>query len=162
MTPRLLLITLLLPAAVAAQTASYNYYGTGCATSPPPFTVNGTPRVGGAFDVVTRTGVLRGVVTNQDSVFLFTGATRQTFDLSTLNITRLTGCGFLLCSTDIVLLMPYEQTTPLPYTVRIPVPNHASMLGAQFFQQVVVASHFGFSFTWTISASQGGVGVIGR
>ncbi|MEZ5962705.1 MAG: hypothetical protein R3F56_02550 [Planctomycetota bacterium] len=146
----------------AGQSASYTFFGSACSGGGPPFSVVGTPRLGGSFTLVTQTSVRRTRYETNDDVFILTGASTPGLDLRGLNLPGISACGFLLASTELILVAPATTLDPQPYSIVFPIPNVASLLGGTFHQQVLLLSR-AISFPpHSLLASRGGRGVIGR
>lgn len=156
-----ILATAFLGQRLPAQAASYTYFGTGyCST--PSFTVTGLPTLGGTFVVQTEGsyGGFFGVGTSR----IITGFSSQSWGGVSLPYS-IPGffCGPLLVSVDFVLPVPTASPGTL-VSIPFTVPNDAALLGASFYQQVVLISQNCFKMGCGPPYprfTRGGQGVIG-
>lgn len=169
--------TLLLTVATAAiaQSASYTVIGTPCTTGrllswvgPVPLSVQGVPRLGTTFTVVTECSASYPPGQRR-TTFLLTGASNTSagglplpFDLATLSPPGSTWCGMLGTSIDVMERVAPQPDFTTPGLMPIAVPNLAALAGARFFQQVVSIERDTFgSPRLGVSLSALGQGVIG-
>jgi len=129
-----MLAAALLPSALSAQSATYEYFGTGyCAT--PSFTVTGLPVLGGSFAVETP-GSYSGFFQVSQSL-LITGVSDQTWSGLPLPYAFPGFCGPLLASVESLKSVASVPTPGTLVSTPLTIPNDANLLGASFYQQVV-------------------------
>ena len=167
-----LTLSLLLPA-LAAQTASYTFSGTACTTGrlstqigAVPMAVQGLPRPGQWFDIVTESSASYPWG-NTRTVFVLTGVSNTNlgglplpFDLALLRPGS-PDCGLLSTSCELVTRAP-RADYQTQVAVRFDVPNSAALLGLVLYQQVlsIETSTFGPPFS-SMALSRLGRGVVG-
>jgi hypothetical protein len=144
-----LFVSLLLPATLPAQGASYTIFGSACTTGrlsaqlgPVPFAVRGLPRLGSWFEIVTESSA-RYPWGNTRSVFLLTGRSNSNlnglplpFDISVLQPGS-PYCGLLHTSSEVVTRLPSLGDYLASAVVRFDVPNSTALLGVTLYQQVL-------------------------
>lgn len=167
MRPILISVTLLLVAGTAgAQQASYGYFGQGCPTGEPHFSVVGVPRIGGSFVVLAPDSCRGGCVDGGTESWVLTGFSDTQFggiplpfDLRNLDPRM---CGPLLTSVEVMHWTPRNLGPSGFAEVVFRVPNDSALSGVSFYQQVFTYywSWWGGFREWWYT-SRGGHGVIG-
>ena len=161
---RRILLTACLLAATAtiatAQSSSYSLIGGACPSAPVRFDVIGTPMLGGAYTIQTDSPVLSQF--SRTTPVLATGLSSTQFggvalpfDLSALSTPTLQFCGSLVTSIDVQMFVPFggEMT--------FAIPNVSSLVGLNFYQQVLKFTTVRLSGITFVETSPGGHGVIG-
>lgn len=165
---------LLFPAALAAQTASYTFFGTPSQSC--PLGVQGTPKLGTTYHLIVRPGWTFGNVIA--TTFLYTGVSNTKFAGYTLPlpleslshcrrwdrnvcVDTVTFYGSLLTSSDWLGVVPFSPQKEI--LVPCTVPNDAALLGVSYYQQAFTydSGVNGFFFVRSFHFSRGGHGVIG-
>lgn len=148
-----LLAVLLLPSFVAAQTASYSLFGTGCSTQ---LTANGLPQIGKSFSVVYNGPSFCNQAVCAQPVLL-TGLSNTQWGSVMLPIVppfAIGGCGLLVSVEFMAPIAPGKKQ------LDIAIPNDPRLIGLQFYQQwtTLVTST---SSPFTAYFSNGGIMTIG-
>ena len=154
------LVAISLPTFAAAQTGSYNYYGTGCPTAS-PFSVDGVPKLGTAITVKCYGSY--SSFFSQTYRLLLTGFSKDQMGGTKLPLYGL-GCGPLLTSSELVWLVPFAGTPTTIVSIPFPIPDDSGLVGLSFYQQVLELSRncgkIGCG-AWRISFTRAGHGQIG-
>ena len=147
--------------------ASYTLFGTSCLTV--DLTPVSPPRLGQNMLLSASSGWY-GANNHSGRSFLLTGTSNTTFaglplpfDTTVLRDPFVSFCGLLYTSIQVVTDLPGGRAYlgPTPIQASIPIPNDPALLGASFYQQLLVAAGAGGSGNSIISLGRGGHGVIG-
>ena len=166
--PLPLVVALALCAPVTSQLANYRIVGTGCTTGritltigPVPLSVQGVPRLGSSFTVVTE-GTADYPFGRWRQVFLITGVSntssgglRLPFDISIL-FPGQPYCGLLRTSPEVVIWVPRVRDYRTPARIPFQVPNVPALAGSRFFQQVLSIERSAFGPPFRAAASMTG------
>ena len=153
-----LALTLLLPGVVAAQAASYTYINQKAPYSnpnPPWLTARNLPKLGSTFTLDLVPLISSGGRLSWSYALLAIGGSNPNTQITPLG-------GFLFSSAEVVRRVPSAPNlTTRSVRMDFRIPNNTQLLGARFFQQVLVLRG---SLSTILSArlSRGSVGVIGQ
>ena len=147
-----LLAALMIGGSVSAQQASYTYIPQpGGPYYPICLTALNAPKVGSTLQLSV-CGPIGGSTQNL-STYLLTGVSNPNLDLSPLRI-----AGILYSSGDVMTYIPYGSSYYYS-VVSIQIPSNASLLGQEFWQQVLSITSWRYGSLYNLS--RGGHGVIG-
>jgi hypothetical protein len=147
-------------APVIAQVASYTYIpqkAPGRDPSPPWLTALTPPRLGTAFQVQAPLSFWCMLGGGRNEFWLFTGLGNPNFVFHNSAGFPYPG-GWLYSTGEVVTPLPYAASGGIT-TISIPIPLVPSLIGANFYQQVVLT---GVTLCPGHTFSRGGHGVIGR
>jgi hypothetical protein len=162
--PRLafFLLAALAAPVIPAQAASYTFFGEACGNSFLPFVVQDPPRLGQRFVVESGVSCNGGCADGSVDYFFLTGDSNVSFRGMPLPF-DLTRIGLQVCGLLRVSVLHVAMTQGANQhdrgTVAYPIPNDPCLLGASFYQQVLVVSCSDGECNRFLS--RGGHGVIG-